>query len=55
MKVQTFKDLIVWEKSHNLVLEVYKITKTFPSEEKYGLEAIPKPKEPVKKVIFHTT
>ncbi len=35
--IQDFKDLIVWKKAHNLVLEVYKITKSFPSEEKFGL------------------
>ena len=34
---KTFKDLIVWQKSHNLVLEIYKITKNFPPEEKFGL------------------
>lgn len=37
VKVTTFKDLKVWQKAHSLVLEVYKITKTFPAEERYGL------------------
>jgi len=37
MEVKTFKDLIVWQKSYTLVIEVYKATKLFPSEEKYGL------------------
>lgn len=36
-KIKTFEDLIVWKKSHDLVLEVYRITKDFPSEEKFGL------------------
>jgi len=35
--IKTFQDLIVWQKSHNLVLQVYEITSIFPSEEKYGL------------------
>lgn len=35
--IKTFRDLIVWQLSHKLVLEVYKITKTFPPEEKFGL------------------
>jgi len=35
--VNTFRDLKVWEKAHELVLEVYKITKEFPGEEKFGL------------------
>ena len=33
----TFKDLIVWQKSHLLVLKIYEKTKQFPREEIYGL------------------
>ena len=36
---KTFRDLLVWEKAHNLVLKVYKATKRFPAEEKFGLSA----------------
>lgn len=36
-KIRNFRDLIVWQKAHHLVLEIYKITKKFPSEEKFGL------------------
>ena len=36
-KIQKFEDLVVWQKAHNLVLKIYKITKDFPSEEKFGL------------------
>ena len=35
--VKTFQDLKVWQKAHELVLEIYKITSKFPVEEKYGL------------------
>jgi len=35
----TFKNIKVWQKAHELVLEVYKVTKTLPSSEKYGLTA----------------
>ncbi|MFQ6082332.1 MAG: four helix bundle protein [Candidatus Aminicenantia bacterium] len=35
--MRTFQDLKVWQKSHQLVLEIYKITKKFPKEEKFGL------------------
>ncbi len=36
-QIRTFKDLIVWQKSHNLALRIYGVTKCFPSEEKFGL------------------
>lgn len=36
-KIRTFQDLGVWEKAHNLVLEIYKTTAGFPKEEIYGL------------------
>lgn len=32
-KSQNFTDLIVWQKAHEFVLEVYKITKEFPKDE----------------------
>jgi four helix bundle protein len=35
--MQNYKDLKVWEKSHLFTLEVYKISKSFPKEETYGL------------------
>ena len=35
--MQDFKKLKIWEKAHNLTLEIYKITKGFPKEEQYGL------------------
>lgn len=34
---KTFQDLIVWRKSHQFVLKVYQLTKSFPAEELYGL------------------
>jgi four helix bundle protein len=34
---QTFRDLTVWQKSHGLVLEVYKLTRRLPKEELFGL------------------
>ncbi len=34
-----FQDLIVWQKSHQFVLSIYKITKDFPKSELYGLTA----------------
>ncbi|MBN1817808.1 MAG: four helix bundle protein [Sedimentisphaerales bacterium] len=32
-----FEDLIVWQKSHVLVLTIYRLTKSFPTQEQYGL------------------
>lgn len=34
---RSFKDLVVWQKAHQLVLEVYRFTQSFPSEERFGL------------------
>lgn len=35
--MQNYKELKVWEKSHQLVLEVYRITASFPKEEIFGI------------------
>jgi four helix bundle protein len=35
----TLRDIKVWQKAHEFVLEVYKLTEIFPSSEKYGLTA----------------
>ncbi len=35
--VRTFKDLQVWKSSHELVLNIYKVSSTFPKDELYGL------------------
>lgn len=35
--MKNYKDLMVWEKAHALVLFVYKVTKDFPIEERYNL------------------
>lgn len=37
MLIQSFKDLIVWQKSMKLVKEIYMITSHFPVAEMYGL------------------
>lgn len=37
MAVRTFRDLKVWQKSHELVLSIYSVTAHFPFEEKFGL------------------
>ncbi len=35
--MQDFQKLKVWEKAHILTIDVYKITRSFPKEEMYGL------------------
>ena len=35
--MQNYKNLKVWEKSHDYTLNVYRVTKQFPKEEIYGL------------------
>ena len=34
---KSFKDLIVWQKAHKLSLDIAKLVKTFPKDEKYDL------------------
>ena len=36
-KIRTHKDLAVWQRAIELVVDVYQITKSFPKEEIYGL------------------
>jgi four helix bundle protein len=36
-RAKTFHDLIVWQKAHQFVLSVYKVTKAYPNKELYGL------------------
>ena len=38
-KIKSFRDLIVWQKAMELVIEVYKLTNQYPKEELYGLTA----------------
>jgi four helix bundle protein len=37
MKTQSFKDLIVWQKAYQLVIEIYQWSQAFPKEERYGI------------------
>ena len=34
---RTFKDLECWQKAHEFVIAVYRVTKQFPEDERYGL------------------
>lgn len=36
---ESFRDLIVWQKAHALVLEIYRLSDPFPAREIYGLAA----------------
>ena len=36
-KINSFEDLIVWQKAVNLSVEVYKLSAKFPKEEVFGL------------------
>ena len=36
-KVSSYKDLVVWQKSVDLVVEAYALTEIFPQQEIYGL------------------
>ncbi len=39
MGIRDFKELIVWQKSMDLVVMVYEITALLPAKERYGLES----------------
>jgi four helix bundle protein len=36
-KIRNFADLETWKEGHKLVLKIYKLTKDFPKEERFGL------------------
>jgi len=35
--MRNYKELKVWEKAHDITLNIYEITKDFPAEEKFGI------------------
>lgn len=35
--MDSFRDLIAWQKAMDLAVDVYRVTSTFPSRERYGL------------------
>lgn len=35
--IQSFRDLEVWKKAHALVLDIYKVTESFPDRERFGV------------------
>lgn len=37
MKIQSFRDLKAWQEGYNLVMLTYRLTKTFPKEELFGI------------------
>lgn len=36
-KIKSFTDLIAWKEAHQLVLLIYKVTKSFPKNEQFSL------------------
>src|SRR6266581_2250451 len=36
---RTFQDLLVWQKAHRFVLDIYALTVAFPKQETYGLSS----------------
>lgn len=37
MPSKTFEDLVVWQKAHQWVLEIYRLTDSFPKKEQFGI------------------
>jgi four helix bundle protein len=38
-KIGSYKDLVVWQKAMDLVIEIYRLSEQFPKTELYGLSA----------------
>jgi four helix bundle protein len=36
-KIESFQDLLVWQKAMDFVVECYRLTKRYPADEQYGL------------------
>lgn len=36
-KSQSFRDLLIWQRSHAFTLNIYTLTKAFPKSEMFGL------------------
>jgi four helix bundle protein len=39
MAIRSYKDLLVWQKSIELIDEIYRLTRAFPKSETYGLSS----------------
>lgn len=39
MIIKRFQEILAWQKAHELVLEIYKITELFPKKEQFGLSS----------------
>ena len=39
MSKSNYRELIVWQKSRTLIADVYRATRSFPTEERFGLSA----------------
>jgi four helix bundle protein len=37
--IKTYRDLLVWQKSMSLVTDIYRLSRSFPKDETYGLTA----------------
>jgi four helix bundle protein len=37
LAARSFRDLVVWQKAHEFVLAVYRLTESFPDRERFGL------------------
>ena len=35
--MKTYRDLVVWQKAYQFTVELYRVTRSFPREEMYGL------------------
>jgi len=40
MSAKSFEELLVWQKAHAYVLDIYKMTENFPRSELFGLNPL---------------
>ena len=37
--MRPFRDLLVWQRAHALTMEIYRVTRAYPPDERFGLTA----------------
>ena len=38
--INSYEDLVAWQKAYSLVLDVYRLTQAFPTDERFGCAVV---------------